>query len=126
MLTESQQARNKKAKRAVANQKATRIRAAARLSRDTQPAEICLALGISAATLKRYAKDSRWKQNGGVDLPRYFFEKPTGRRRDITKEKQLLAEANCLHADGMTWKAVAEKMGLKIRQLEHLRSKYPV
>ena len=113
-----------KATRAPAVQPANRIKAAARLSRDTPPSEICEVLDISVRTLKRYAKDPRWQENGGVELPRYFFEKPTGRHRDLNTEKRLIAEAYRLRGDGMTWIAVAARLGLSVRQLEYLRSKY--
>lgn len=109
---------------AVAARKEARIKVAARLSRKMPASKICGKLNISTATLKRYEKDPLWQENGGVKLPRYFDKKPTGRHRDLKTEKRLLTKANRLHGKGLTWKDVASQMGLKIRQLEYLRSKH--
>ena len=115
-----------KGARTIDRNKESRIRAAARLSRDTPPAEICQLLGINQRTLRRYAKDPRWKANGGVDLPTPLYLKKKGRPQNPPEtEKTLLTEAHRLHDGGMKWKAVAEELGLTIRQLEYLRSKYP-
>lgn len=119
-----------KGARTIDHNKANRIRAAARLSQDTPPAEICQLLGISPRTLRRYADDPRWKENGGVDLPTPLYLKLNLKKKgrpqnDQEKEKKLLTEAHRLHDDGMKWKAIADQLGISIRQLEYLRSKYP-
>ena len=111
--------------RAVTNIKEERIRAAAILSREMTPTKICELLDISTTTLKRYAKDPIWQENGGVKLPRYFNKKPTGRQRDLEKEEQQIEEAMRLRGEKRSWGEVADEMGLNRRQLEHLRSKFP-
>ena len=101
-----------------------RLKKAARLSKTKTPAEICEALNISDATLRRYAGDPRWQGFGGVDLPRYF---KTGGRpvNDPDTEAKLIAEAYQMHNDGEKWVDIASRLGLSIRQLEYLRKKYP-
>ena len=104
----------------------TRIKAAARLSRDTPPEEICEVLGIQKRTLQRYAKTPLWQKNGGVELPSRLHFKKVGRpTTDPAEERRKLTEASKLYNQGMTWKAVAAELGMTIRQLEHLRTKYP-
>ena len=109
---------------AVAEKKTERIRKAAALSKTKKPTEICETLKISEATLKRYAKDPRWQEYGGVKLPRNF--KKTGRPvNDPETERKLVAEARTLHRKERTWYRVAAVMGMTIGQLEYLRRKYP-
>ena len=124
MLTEKQLERNKEAVRAHTREKENRIRIAASLSRDTPPSDICRIIGISQRTLKRYAKDPRWSQFGGAELPRYFGK--SGRPRDLENEKQLILEAYRLKGQGMKWVQIAEHLKLTIGKLEYLRTKYPV
>ena len=115
-----------KGTRTIEGNKEIRIRAAARLSKDTPPAEICQLLNIDQQTLRRYAKDLRWKENGGVDLPTPLYLKKPGRPlHDPEKEKALVTKAYRLHDGGMKWKDIARELGLSKRQLEYLRSKYP-
>ena len=102
----------------------TRIKAAARLSRDTHPAKICRILGISPRTLKRYGKDPLWKANDGIELPRYFKKHGV---RDPARDAELITEAYRLRDEKkMKWVNIAKRLGLTKRQLEHLRIKYPV
>ena len=105
----------------VVKKKDARIRTAAELSHEIPPEEICRQLGISDRTLKRYHKDPRWKVYGGVDLSFTTAGRP---HRDPETDKQLLQEANRLHDAGEKWINIATQLGLTIRQLEHLRSKY--
>ena len=110
--------------RVLSEKRKERIRAAALLSQNIPPAEICRVMDIDTQTLKRYSRDPLWKQHGGADLPRYFTK--NGRPPDDpAQEKQLLTEGYRLHNAGMTWEEVGEQMGLPARRLEHLRNKYP-
>ena len=125
MLTEKQLERNSKGAHAITLQKEERIREAARLSRETQPIEICRIIGIDPQTLRRYAKHPIWQEAGGVDLPTPLYVKKQGRPRDIKRERELITEVYRLHDNGFKWVQVATRLDLNIGQLEYLRSKYP-
>ena len=125
MKNNNQQKPYEKGLHSIRGKRVNRIKEAAALSREHTPSEICRLLGISHRTLKRYAKDPSWRESGGVDMPRYFVKggRPLS---DPDTDKQLITEAYRLHAQGDKWKSIAEQLGLTIRQLEHLRTKYPV
>ena len=125
MLTKKQIEREKKRVRGVKQTKENRIKNAAVLSRNRSPLEICRILGISKRTLERYGEHPIWQEAGGVELPSPLYIKKVGRRRDLKKEREQIAEVRRLRDLGMKWGGIAEKMGLTRRQLEHLRSKYP-
>ena len=115
---------HEKATRALETRTDHRIREAAIRSRDTPPLEICRQLGISRRTLKRYERDPRWEEYGGVALPRYFTK--AGRpRRDPDTDKELITEAYRLRSQGEKWKDIADALDLTIDQLDYLRRKYP-
>ena len=125
MLTEKQLERNKNGTRAITLQKEERIREAARLSRNHTPSEICRRVGLSPRTLKRYAKDPIWQASGGVDLPTPLYVKKPGRKRDLKRERELMAEAERLRDLKMKWVQIAARLGLTVDQLEGMRRKYP-
>ena len=102
-----------------------RIKAAARLSHDTTPEEICEVLRINKRTLQRYAKTPLWQESGGIELPARLHFKKVGRPvSDPAEERRMITKAYQLYED-MTWKEVAAELGLTIRQIEYLRTKYP-
>lgn len=111
-----------KAAKRNAEKKTQRLKHAAELSRSKTADEICTELAISKRTLKRYMADPLWQEYGGIQLTMTERGRPTRETLSET-EKQSLAEAEALHAQGKKWVEIVQLMGIKIGRLEYLRRK---